>query len=311
MDKSYARGSYRWTAIVVGLVLAGTPGIGRADEDPVELFRGGMQDYRDGRCEAAVDQLEAALAIDPDLKGARLPLAECYYQIGVIIGAINHLKVYITELEPGPELDRAEALLEKYQTDMAIVAGLVPNKGETAEEGGETGTDPEVEEAAATEPISTPPSAGARFPAVMLDVSVGAAHVTTGYQPTFLEANLALRVYPVKYLGLGAGGGLGVGGGPGVDGALRFPEFRITAGFAPPLGEALLLFGPELVLVVSEVGDQRGVDPGVMFVAELRGPIGDSPLYVGGAVSAGYLLDLYVGGRAVIGVRFGPREVTP
>ena len=77
------------------------------------------------------------------------------------------------------------------------------------------------------------------------------------------------------------------------------------------VGVGSMYAGRGIADVVSEVGDQRGVDPGVMFVAEIRGPIADSPLYVGGAVSAGYLLDFYVGGRVVIGVRFGPREVTP
>lgn len=293
--------------LAVGLMAWIEPTLGHAEEDSVELFRGGMQAYREGRCESAVEQLEAALAIDPDLNAARLPLADCYYQIGVIIGAINHLKVYIQELEPGAEMDRTQAQLKKYQADLAIVAGL----GRRTDDGGDDATDGAIGDGGATGVETRPAATGVQFPAVMIDVSVGGAHVATSYQPTFLEANLAVRVYPVRFVGLGLGGGLGVGGGSGVDGALSFPGFRVTAGFAPQLGRALLLFGAELLLVVSEVGEQRGVDPGVMSVTELRGPIGDSPLYVGGAVSVGYLLDFYVGGRAVIGVRFGPREVSP
>jgi Tetratricopeptide repeat len=293
--------------LVVGLMAWTDATPSHAEEDPVELFRGGMQAYRDGRCESAVEQLEAALAIDPDLKAARLPLADCYYQIGVFIGAINHIKVYIQELEPGTEMDRAQARLKKYQADLAIMAGLNTDTND----GGEDTTEDVVEDVVTTDVETRPATVGVQFPAMMIDVSVGGAHVATSHQPTFLEANLAVRVYPVRFIGLGLGGGLGVGGGSGVDGTLRFPEFRVTAGFAPQLGRALLLTGAELLLVVSEVGDQRGIDPGVMFVTELRGPIGDSPLYVGGAVSVGYLLDFYVGGRAVIGVHFGPREVSP
>lgn len=74
-----------------------------ADEDTVALFREGMSAYRDGRWEEATTKLESALAVDPDLHSARLPLAECYYKIGIIPGAINHLMLVDRELVAATE----------------------------------------------------------------------------------------------------------------------------------------------------------------------------------------------------------------
>jgi len=295
---------YVW---ILGLVLslAAPSPAWAADEDPVLLFREGMEAYRAGRCEEATTKLESALAVDPDLHSARLPLAECYYKIGIIPGAINHLKVYITELEPGPERARAEERLRYFQKELAAMAGVAPPDepdegsadGGGAAEGGDGG--------------ATGPSQADAGTHVMIDVSGGGSHVATVYQPTFGVVAGGLRIYPFRYLGIGLTGGIGLGGGPGATGLVRLPEARVTVGFVFPVRPALILMGAELLLVGSRLHDRHVVDPGVVFVGEIRGPLGSSPLYLGGAVQVGYLLAPTVGGRLVLGVRLGPGKAAP
>jgi len=45
-------------------------------------------------------------------------------------------------------------------------------------------------------------------------------------------------------------------------------------------------------------------------VAEVRSRIKETPLFVGGSVSAGYFISFYVGGRAVVGIEIGRKRST-
>lgn len=266
-----------------------------AEEDPTELFRIGMQAFRDGRCEAAVENLGAALSLDTDLHSARQPLAECYYKLGVTIGAIQHLQVYIKELPDGPEKERATATLDTYREELAAMAGLTVTK------------EPEVEEAVAVVPVTPPPTASGP-PLVSLEIAGGVSHFFTSLEPTFGELALGVRVRPARRLALGVGGGLGLGSGPDLEGTIRLPQLRMQAGFLPVIQPVELLLGAEVLLLGSRVGDVTGVDPGALFLAECRGPLGDSALFIGGAFTAGYAVQPVVGGRLVLGITLARRR---
>jgi len=266
-----------------------------AQENPADLYEQGMEAFRTGRCETAIEKLESAVSLDPSYLDARIPLAECYYSIGVNIGAIQHLKVYLMEAPDGAEKDRAQALLERYQRELAEMAGVTTSDTNTSTAAGG---------------VAPQPAGDNRSFVAMVDLTVGIAHVTSSYQPTFGEIDVGLRAYVARYLGLGLAAGVGLGGGPGVEGLLRFPEFRVSAGFVPPLKNVKLLLGAELLLVGTKLEGNVGFDPGALFVAEVRSRIKETPLFVGGSVSAGYFISFYVGGRAVVGIEIGRKRST-
>jgi len=291
----------RLVAGLFALSLLAAPSTARgADEDPVALFREGMSAYRAGRWEEATTKLESALAVDPDLHSARLPLAECYYKIGIIPGAINHLKVYITELEPGEEQDRARRQLQKYQSDMAEMVGLIESVDisevdltEEAPDGYEFGRD----EGKGDRGVD-----GGGRPLLLVDAQFGVSHFGTSFQPTLGDLAIGVRLYPARFLAVGLSAHLGLGGAEAIEGLLTLPQLHLVVGPVILTRPALLMLGADAFLIGSRVEERDVVDPGIAFTAELRGPLGDSPLYVGGGLAVGYAVGPYVAGHAVIGI---------
>ncbi len=323
------RSRRRWSArarygLAAGLIatcaLAASAPAWAADEDPVVLFREGMAAYRSGRCEEATAKLESALALDPDLHSARLPLAECYYAIGLIPGAINHLKVYITEFEPGVERERAQSQLNKYQSDLAAMAGLIesvdvsevdldaddPDGYEYGryedQEGHADAQEGGARSIRALEGASKDAGGAPRRPLLFVDAQLGASHFVTSFAPTLGDLDLGVRLLPTRFLAVGLSGRIGLGGAEAIDGLLTLPQVHLVVGPVIAPAAAQLLLGADAFLIGSRVEERDVVDPGIAFTAELRGPLGDTPLYLGGALSVGYGVGPYVSGRMVIGI---------
>jgi len=295
--------------MVLGLLLATAVLVPQppaaAVPDPEWILGEGLKAIEAGNYTEAVDMLETALSVDPNLRGVRVPLARCYHELGQTAGAIQHLQIFLASSPPGEKYDEAQALLTEYAAILQAQAHeKEPAKTPVKKPANTTGASVA---ATVTKKQRTPPLPKPTLPPpawlLQSQVSVGAGHIATGYQPTFSEIQAGVRLIPVKFLFVGIDGGVAIGGGPGIDGALRIPEMRISAGAVPLSQRVLLAVGGELLMLGSNQGGEDVVDAGGAITADIRGPLGDKPLYLGGGFSVGYAVAPYVAGRVVIGVR--------
>ena len=271
------------------------PRYAAAEPDPEWILGEGQKAIADGNYTEAVDLLETALSVDPNLRDVRVPLARCYHELGQTEGAITHLQVFLASSPPGSEYDEAEALLTEYSAILqATAATTTPKTG---------GPAPQVSGYSVVSVAKTRPPGPAPGWLLLSQFSLGAGHVATTFKPTFTEIHLGARLLPVRFLFVGIDGGVALGGGPGIDGSIRIPQMRISAGAVPLANRVLLAVGGEMILLGSQQDGKSVVDVGGAVTADLRGPVGTTPLFLGGGVSVGYAVAPYVAGRLVIGVR--------
>lgn len=280
--------------LIAASIAAFAPGAA-AQQNFEQVYKLGMASRNAGMCDEAIEYLETALSLDPSRIEVRVPLSECYHEIGMTPVAIQHIEVYLQQAEAGVERSRAERLHAMYLEGEVIAPAS---------------QQPEPEPASA--PIRVVDhSTESSWPLILADVCAGAGHVATSYEPTFAEILGGVRVFPFRMLSISAHGGLGAGGMPDVDGALFLPQVRISAGFAPPIRPMLLSVGPELLLFGSEQAGEDVIDAGLAVRADVRVPIGEGPLFIGGGVSVGQIVGLYVAGHAGVGINVGPGSYVP
>jgi len=253
-------------------------------QDARALFFEGLDLQEAGQLEQAVGNYQKAILLDPSLHQVRIRLAECYYDLGRNIDALEQLKQYLEADFPSAEVGRAKLLVVACGADPDVLLGT----GGGHDDGGRRRP--------------------AQWAPVRLELGPTLVHFQNDIGLTAGGGALGVRVLPFAYMELTAQARLAMGPFPDHGGAVAVVDFGPGVDASIPLGPTRLLAGVVVPFLLSRYGGEVRVDAGVVAELGVRVPVGATRLVLGVQLEGGYLVTPTVGGSLRFGIQMGPME---
>ena len=277
--------------------------------DGKALFFEGLDMREAGDCEGAIGRFQLAFTRDPTLHQARLHVAECFQELGLLEDAVREARVYLDAGFEMAEVERACALIVACGGEPCEPVADDPDMdpADPVDGGGDVGLgDPIAPVVTTVDPV--PPAQPASWTLALLEVGASANHHANSASLTTVGPLVAAQLMPWRHLQVTLRVRVGFSSWRG-DG-VQVPDVGVGLAGSIPIGRARLAPGVIVPVVFSGFGGSTRADAGILGQVAVRVPVGDSRLVVGGQVDGGYLVSPVVGGSVRIGVQLGPRGRT-